>query len=106
MLTRNVNKYMGSFYTDQMMDEDYYGLGVCKWTLTIAGVELKERTNTFHAHLAIDANNVISELPNTLYFLNSIYTDLSVQNFIHDGTAKHPEYKQFSVTTSIMTRAQ
>ena len=99
-LTREGETYTGSFYADQMLDENYYGLGVCKWTLTIAGVELKARTNTFRAHLPIDANNVISSEPKRLYFLNSVYTDLNVQNFHHDATAIRPEYKQFSVTVT------
>ncbi len=105
-LTRTGEFYKGSFYADQMMDEDYYGLGVCKWALTIAGVKLKQRTNTFRAHLAIDANNVISEQPGTLYFFNAIYTDHTIDNYRDDGSFQDPKHKQFSVTTTVKARVQ
>ncbi|HDS1138218.1 TPA: hypothetical protein QDZ75_002256 [Stenotrophomonas maltophilia] len=34
------NEYRGRFYLDRMQDEDYYGRGVCHWTLTGVGAML------------------------------------------------------------------
>jgi hypothetical protein len=100
-LTRNGDLYVGAIYADQMLDEDYYGLGVCKWTLTIAAVELKARTNTFRAHLNIDDKNVISQKPKTVYFGSSVYTDSKIENFDYNGEDKPEAFKQFSVETTM-----
>lgn len=35
------NIYSGVVYADQMLDEDYYGRGVCRWKLIQAQVQLK-----------------------------------------------------------------
>jgi hypothetical protein len=35
------NKYRGIFFTDLLVDEDYYGLGVCHWSMIAARVDLK-----------------------------------------------------------------
>jgi hypothetical protein len=102
-LTRSGDAYKGYFYADQMVNEDYFGLGVCKWELIISSIKLKVRTNTFDApfYFSHDEEKKINVMPAkslTLYFLSSIYTDQNVQNFIHDGTSKRAEYQQFSVT--------
>ena len=34
-------EYRGTLYVDRMLDEDYYGRGVCKWEFTGAGAMLK-----------------------------------------------------------------
>ena len=34
------NKYRGIYYTDLLVDEDYYGLGVCHWSMIAARVSL------------------------------------------------------------------
>ncbi len=34
-------EYRGTVYIDRMLDEDYYGRGVCKWEFTGAGAMLK-----------------------------------------------------------------
>jgi hypothetical protein len=98
VLTRTGESYKGEFYADRMLDEDYYGLGICKWTLTIAGVKLKARTNTFRADFYGSLSKQMPSQPMTLYFLNSVYTDPSVQDFDHGATARRPDYAQFSVT--------
>ncbi|ARZ75039.1 hypothetical protein CCR98_12925 [Stenotrophomonas sp. WZN-1] len=35
------NEYRGTFYLDRMQDEDYYGRGVCHWSLTGVGAMLR-----------------------------------------------------------------
>jgi hypothetical protein len=34
------NKYSGIYYTDLLVDEDYYGLGICHWSMIAARVSL------------------------------------------------------------------
>jgi len=33
--------YVGTVYLDAMLDDDYFGQGVCKWGLTISRIELR-----------------------------------------------------------------
>ncbi len=35
------NQYRGVYYTDLLVDEDYYGLGVCRWSMIAARVTLR-----------------------------------------------------------------
>jgi len=35
------NTYRGIYYTDLLVDEDYYGLGVCRWSMIAARVVLR-----------------------------------------------------------------
>ncbi len=34
-------EYTGTLYLDQILDEDYYGRGVCRWALVVARVRLR-----------------------------------------------------------------
>jgi hypothetical protein len=34
-------EYTGTVYADGILDEDYYGRGICRWQLTQARVQLK-----------------------------------------------------------------
>lgn len=48
------NRYQVSFYRDGMMDEDYYGKGVCKWTLTGVTLGLKATGSKDETSYAFD----------------------------------------------------
>lgn len=55
------DKYRGIYYTDLLVDEDYYGLGVCHWSMIAARVSL--------------AAGVVTE-GETRFFENIFYDDL------------------------------
>ncbi|MEH6422138.1 hypothetical protein [Pseudomonas sp. CGJS7] len=40
-------EYRGVFFTDMILEEDYYGLGVCPWELTAVGVKLFAKPAVF-----------------------------------------------------------
>jgi hypothetical protein len=46
------NVYQGTVYADYFQDEDYYGLGVCRWSLMSVVTKLKVRGNTFFSSLS------------------------------------------------------
>jgi hypothetical protein len=102
VLTRTGDVYTGQLYADKMIDEDYYGLGVCKWKLMISYIRLRARTNMFDALFYGSANAIKSmpATPMTLYFFNAIYTDDKVSNYTDYGGARDSGHKQFSVTIS------
>ncbi|TRM53088.1 hypothetical protein YH64_010110 [Achromobacter sp. LC458] len=41
----SATEYVGTVYADMLLDEDYYGRGVCHWALTEARVALQARTD-------------------------------------------------------------
>lgn len=83
-------EYVGTFYTDMMVDEDYYGRGVCHWKLIQAGVRLRatgadgETTffSTLHQKDLLAGNGV------TTYFWKGDYpreTEIGIDNFASLG---------------------
>lgn len=46
--------YEGVVYLDQLVDEDYYGLGVCHWSVNVMTVELRKNGTLFTASVPGD----------------------------------------------------
>ena len=68
-------EYTGTVYADGILDEDYYGRGVCRWQLTQAQVHLKatgaEEEDLFAP--SISAQPLLSEKAERIYFLKESY---------------------------------
>lgn len=68
-------EYVGTFYTDMMVDEDYYGRGICHWQPIGASVRLKatgaEGETKFLPSLS--AEDLLAEQTKTIYFLKKSY---------------------------------
>ncbi len=68
-------EYQGTFYADQMLDEDYYGRGVCRWELVEARVRMKatgeEGESLFMPF--IRKEQVLTSEQQTNYFSKSAY---------------------------------
>ena len=68
-------EYTGTVYADGILDEDYYGRGVCRWQLTQARVHLKAmgapRETLFNA--SISAEPLLAERTEKIYFLKESY---------------------------------
>jgi hypothetical protein len=73
-LTRTGNVYKGTFYVDQLQDEDYFGLGVCHWALTGAGALLHLRKIVFSPDISFA--DMQSQKTSVTYFANAAYHDL------------------------------
>jgi hypothetical protein len=93
--------FRGTLYTDLMQDEDYYGLGVCKWAMTgavpvvtIDGVPLSP---------AMFPADIHSQQPVTRYFTKDQHPQGNPEEFSDPG-APFSEYieknkdKFFSIT--------
>jgi len=75
-LTRiNENQYQGTIYLDLLKDEDYFGLGVCHWSMSNIAVRLKVKRTTFSP--GIGTNEIISLKPLPRYYLRTDYTNAS-----------------------------
>ncbi len=108
------NEYRGTFYLDRMQDEDYYGRGVCHWTLTGVGAMLRATTGeadtrflTFIGKERMDAGS-----PLTLYYPRVAYPRAELAaNYPASGKENPSEYKEelrdalFLTTTTVQKLA-
>ncbi|TPG11783.1 hypothetical protein EAH75_10875 [Rhodanobacter glycinis] len=72
------NLYKGVIYTDLMQDDDYYGLGVCHWSVVAASADLKIKTTALSP--AIFHDDIVAQKSVATYFVNSDYLDNSSAN--------------------------
>ncbi|WP_266157209.1 hypothetical protein [Dyella silvatica] len=73
-LTRVSDKvYRATFYTDLFQDEDYYGLGVCHWSVVAATAALKVNASDLSPALFID--DIKAQKPVATYFADGEYLD-------------------------------
>jgi hypothetical protein len=77
-------EYRGTIYLDLLQDEDYYGLGVCHWSMTAAIVELKVGEATFSPDMM--QSQVVSEQTIARYFAKRSYGDNSIKDMNYIGT--------------------
>lgn len=82
------NTYVGTLYLDAMMDEDYYGNGVCHWQLTGMGIGLMaagaEDETRFSSSLMLDS--IKTQSSKTTYFRKEVYPkDSLMDGFITSG---------------------
>lgn len=77
--------YTGTVYLDLMQDEDYYGLGVCHWSLVAAIARLKIGEVTFSPDLS--PAQIVAQRPITTYFPISAYGDNSTKDMHYGGSA-------------------
>ncbi|MBH1513946.1 hypothetical protein I5U09_12100 [Stenotrophomonas maltophilia] len=104
------NEYRGTFYLDRMLDEDYYGRGVCHWTLTGVGAMLRATTSKADTRFLtfIDKKRMEYDSPLTLYYPNLVYPRAdTVANFGASGEEAPSGYSEelrnalFSTTTTV-----
>lgn len=104
------NEYRGTFYPDRMLDEDYYGRGVCHWTLTGVGAMLRATTGEtdtrFLTYFKKERMNAGSPL--TLYYPKVAYPRAELAaNYPASGKEDPSAYKEelrnalFSTTTTV-----
>lgn len=72
------NLYKGVIYTDLMQDEDYYGLGVCRWSVVAASADLKIGGTALSP--AIFHDDIVAQKSVATYFVNSDYLDSGSAN--------------------------
>lgn len=77
------NVYKGIVYADLLQDEDYYGLGVCKWSLVSAIGRLRGGEGTFSPDISLD--ELAAQEKKTLYFYKGNYAHNRVKDSIFAG---------------------
>lgn len=83
--------WKGYFYRDAMLDEDYYGLGKCRWDATSVSANFVAHGESFGTGDVLSV--LLKDGPQTGYFRKSQFRDTS---FTGDGaldfSTKNPEY--------------
>lgn len=67
------NVYTGTVYADYFLDEDYFGLGVCHWSLMSVTARLKVKDLTIAPSLLSD--EIFSQREVRAYFVSGDYFD-------------------------------
>jgi len=63
--------YRGTVLLDRLQDHDYYGLGICHWTINTLGIELKGNGVKFNT--AMGGSELLAGKPATTYYLVADY---------------------------------
>lgn len=89
------NTYEGIVYADRIIDEDYYGDGVCHWELTEVRATLSASGNPAETQFApsIAAEAIRAQVPQLLYFANLGYPHRSMDGFVDFGAATQERFK-------------
>lgn len=71
----SATEYVGTVYADMLLDEDYYGRGVCHWALTEARVALRARTDIADTRFVagLPAKEVLAGGTQARYFWKGYY---------------------------------
>jgi len=97
------NAYRGEIYTDQLVDEDYYGKGVCHWKLTAFSGYLRVKKTTITTGIELD--NVVAQKPTERYFSNQNFTNPKLSG-VDIGDANRSAYKDPADTFSVTFTAK
>jgi hypothetical protein len=66
-------EYRATVYVDLLQDEDYYGLGVCQWSMTGVVTRLRVGNGTLSPNLF--PKEFFSQRPKSTYFVYADYSD-------------------------------
>ena len=79
----NENTWEGYFYRDLVLDENYYGRGVCHWDATQVAPHFVVHGESFGT--SVWTEDALHKGPQVAYFRNSDYWDRSYKTYvIHD----------------------
>ena len=97
------NVYATTVYADYFQDEDYFGLGVCHWSLMAVITSLN--INKLSLSPSLDPEELFSQKSSITYFVRQVYlaSDNSLPDFGQPSRDKYPPSRQkdiFSVTLS------
>lgn len=88
-------EYRGIVYLDRMLDEDYYGRGVCHWELTAASATLRatgaDGETLFQPAIMVD--QLLSGEEVQLYFWKGAYPRDAMANYRDSGFPTPDRYK-------------
>lgn len=110
----NDTTYTGDIYVDLLTDEDYFGQGLCRWSMRFVNFDL-EIGNLAFAH-SISLDDVLAGKPDARYFNNLSYVSEDAKSpksdhqRVSSGNASRTQFKDpastFSMTLSAKEKFQ
>lgn len=97
------NTYRGELFADLIQDEDYFGKGVCHWSIVAAGVEARVRKMDFAASLPKD--EIFAHKPVTQYYSSRAYAESDTE-LLNTGNLNRDDFKDPAHTFSISLSAE
>lgn len=83
------NVYTATVYADLIKDKDYYGKGICHWSMIAVVAELKTNEVTLGPYIGYE--DMASHKPNTMYFSKEFYSKSDVPE-LHDSGIPYSIY--------------
>lgn len=93
------NVYKATFYIDLLQDEDYYGMGICHWSVVAATAALKVKASDFSPALFLD--EILAQKTIFTYFSNVEYANAHNEKDMFPtitGSVKRSDYQPESRT--------
>lgn len=86
--------YSGVVYADQMLDEDYYGRGVCRWALKQAQVQLKATGDETETKFlpSLSGEDVLAGATRKIHLPKRVYPRSKVEDYPEFGQADRSQY--------------
>jgi len=97
------NAYRGEIYVDQLVDEDYYGKGVCHWKLTAFSGYLRVKKRMISTGIELD--EVVAQKPAERFFSNQNFTNPALTG-VDNGVGDRSTYKDPADTFSVTFTAR
>lgn len=88
-------EYVATVYADLMVDEDYYGRGVCRWAFTQARARLKATGTDAETRFVpgINSDDITKGNAVTLYFPDTRYPVSGIPDFVEFGDQNPSNFK-------------
>jgi len=86
------NTYRAEVWADGMVDEDYYGLGICKWTLVQTTLSLKGASVRFTPDLTL--RELRSQQSKTIFFSKRAYDAQTLGDTPYSGSTQRSYFGQ------------
>ena len=97
------NTYRGELFADLLQDEDYFGKGICHWSVVAAGVEARIKRMDFAASLPKD--HLFAHKAIVQYYSNRAYVESDTE-LLNTGNLNRDDFKDPAHTFSISLSAE
>jgi len=101
--------YKGEVYVDLLQDEDYFGLGLCRWSMPFANFSLRIGGLVFGHSIALD--DILAKKSATRYFSTLSYRESTPlkdgeRPWVNSGNAQQSDFKEPKSTFSMTLTAK
>lgn len=99
-------RYEGMVYLDLLVNEDYYGKGVCRWEFNNTGVSFAASADKYATAFvpSLSASEVLAEKPVTTYFRKELYPQVTTLSHYSDlGQTDRSKFAAYITDAGLFT---